>query len=383
MNKIGGKYKILSVIRWPVGGIRTFIRYVYRNFDFRRYSFTIIAPDLPELRILLTDLDGLDLSYIPLDKNPSNISFFRAVSKTIVNCKFDLIHSHGFTAGICSILGSILTRTPHMLTSHDVFRADQFKGLKGYIKKKALLLTLPTIDIIHSVSHDAQQNLIEYFPSLSIFKKKLIVIPNGIEIERFLNNNKEDLRKKLGLPSDTFLIGFFGRFMPQKGFVYLVDALDLLYKNYDLQKKPLILAFGEGAFIREEKKYVREKGLEKCICFLPFTHDISATLKGLDVVAMPSLWEACGLLAMEVMVSGIPLIATNCVGLREVINNTPARIIPPRDSQALAEAIIKEMEAPSKEKMISYSTEASQLFDVKKRAQEIETLIKSLMVLGT
>jgi len=373
------KYKILFVIRWPVGGIRTFIRYVYRNFDFRKYSFTIIAPDVPELRILLTDLDGLDVLYVPLGKNPSNISFFRAVSKTIISGKFDLIHSQGFTAGICSILGSLLTQTPHILTSHDVFRADQFKGVKGYIKKKALLFALPTIDLIHSVSHDAQQNLTEYVPSLKIFKKKLIVIQNGIEVERFLNSNKQDLRKKLDLPDNTFLIGFLGRFMSQKGFVYLIDAMKILCNSSGLSKKPVVLAFGGGAFIREEKQDVMEKGLKSSVYFMPFTPDVSATISGLDVVAMPSLWEACGLVAIEAMVSGVPIIGTDCIGLREVLKDTPATVVPMKDSHALADALMREMHNPSQLKAILFKEEAARRFDVKKQSKELERVILGMV----
>jgi glycosyltransferase involved in cell wall biosynthesis len=377
--KLKKKYKILLVIRWPIGGIRTFIRYVYRNFDFRRYSFTIIAPDLPELRILLSDLDDLDLFYISLGENPSIISFFRAVSKTIINGKFDLIHSHGFTAGICSILGSVLTQTPHILTSHDVLRADQFKGFKGYIKKKALLFALPIIDIIHSVSQDAQQNLIEYVPSLRIFNKKLVAIPNGIEVERFLNSNKQDLRKKLGLSDDTFFIGFLGRFMPQKGFVYLIDAMEILYNNCELLRKPLILAFGEGAFIREDKQYVREKGLEAFVYFMPFTSDVSATISGLEVVVIPSLWEACPLLPMEAMALGVPVIGTDCIGLREVLKDTVATVVPIKDSHALADALMREMRNSSRPGAILFKEEAVRRFDVKRQSKELEKVILRLL----
>lgn len=373
------KHKILLVIRWPVGGIRTFIRYVYRNFDFRRYSFTIIAPDLPELRILLSDLDGLDVLYVSLDKNPSSISFFRAVSKTIINGKFDLIHSHGFTAGICSLLGSVLTQTPHIMTLHEVLIDAQFMGLQGYCKKVALSLLLPFVKVIHLVSHDALENLLAYFGILKAFKNKLVVIPNGIEVERFLSADKRDLRKELNIQKDKFLIGFLGRFMPAKGFKYLVDAIDILYKEYELPKKPVILAFGEGAFIREEKKCVREKGLDESVCFMQFIPDVASTLKGLDVVVMPSLWEACGLVAIETMVSGVPVIGTDCVGLREVLKDTPATVVPMKDSHALADALVREMRNPSQLKAKLFKEKAARRFDVKKQAKALENVILGMV----
>ena len=373
------KYKILFVIRWPVGGIRTFIRYVYKNFDFHRYSFTIIAPDLPELRILLSDLDGFEVCYISLEKNPSNIGFFRTVSKTIINGKFDLIHSHGFTAGICSILGSVLTQTPHILTLHEVLIDAQFMGLQGHCKKVAMMLLLPFINVIHLVSHDARENLLAYFGILKAFNNKLFVIPNGIEVERFMRADKRDLRKELSLPKNSFLIGFLGRFMPAKGFKYLVDALEIFYNNCELPRKPLILAFGGGAFIREEKQYVRGKGLESSVYFMSFTPDVSATINGLDVVAVPSLWETCPLLPMEAMVSGVPVIGTDCIGLREVLNDTPAVMVPAESSVALADALMREMRKPSQSKAMLFKEKAARRFDVKRQSNQLERVILSML----
>ena len=373
------KYRILLVIRWPVGGIRTFIHYVYRNFDFHKYSFSIIAPDLPELRILLSDLDFLEVSYIAVDNNPSNISFFRAVSKAIMNGKFDLVHSHGFTAGISSVLGSVFTHTSHIVTLHEVLNDIQFSGFKGHCKKITMSFLLPLINVIHLVSYDALENILAYFGILKAFKKKLFVIPNGIEVEKFLNASRRDLRKELNLPKEAYLIGFLGRFMPAKGFRYLVDAVDLLCKEHSLPKKPVVLAFGEGAFIREYKKYVMEKGLDKIVYFMPFIPDVVSTLKGLDVVAMPSLWEACGLVAIEAMVSGVPLIGTDCIGLREVLKDTTATIVPQKDSHALAKALMKEMNNPSQLKAKSFTREAARRFDVKKQSGELEKVFLSFL----
>ena len=98
-------------------------------------------------------------------------------------------------------------------------------------------------------------------------------------------------------------------------------------------------------------------------------------LKGLDVVAMPSLWEACGLLAMEAMVAGVPLVGTDCVGLREVLRNTPAHVVPAKDSLALSEALMMEMRNPTTSRAREFAIEAAARFQVKNRAAEIEKLM--------
>jgi len=374
------KHRILLIVRHPVGGIRTFFRYVYRTFGSEKYQFTLVTPDLPETRVLLEDLRELDLIYIPVDKNVSNRELLRIVTKTIRNKPFDLVHSHGFTSGACSIVGALSKRTPHILTCHDVFTQRQFIGLKGLVRKAALGMMLSMIDCIHCVSHDARDNLLAYLPILELYKRKVIAIPNGIEVEPFLNAEKRDLRRERGLPSAGVLIGFFGRFMSQKGFRYLVDALEQIKKEQNLPREPLILAFGEhDGFIREEKEDVKKRGLAGSVLFLPFVQEVASTLKGLDVVAMPSLWEACPLLALEAMVAGVPLVGTDCIGLREVLRNTPAHVVPAKNSLALSEALIIEMRNPTTSRASEFAIEAAARFQVNERAAKIENLMLKLL----
>lgn len=374
------KHRILFVVRHPVGGIRTFFRYVYRNFSAEKYQFTLVAPDLPETRVLLEDLRELDLTYIPTDKNVKSKELLKVVTKIIRKETFDLVHSHGFTSGACSIVGALSTRTPHILTCHDVFTQEQFIGLQGFVRKTALGMMLAMIDCIHCVSHDARDNFLAYLPILKLYKHKVIAISNGIEVAPFLNAERRDLRRELGLPPESFLIGFLGRFMSQKGFRYLVDALEHIKKEHNLPKEPLILTFGEqDGFIREEKECVKKKGLAGSILFLPFVPNVASTLKGLDVVAMPSLWEACGLLAMEAMVAGVPFVGTDCVGLREVLRNTMAHIVPAKNSLALSEALIMEMRNPTTAKAREFAIEAAARFRAEERATEIEKLMLKLL----
>ena len=370
------KYNIMLVVRHPVGGIRTFFCYVYKNFDARRYRFTLVSPELPETRVLLEDLKALDLVYIPTAMNASNKDFFTLVSKIIRSKSFDLIHSHGFTSGICSIAGALSKRTPHILTCHDVFTQQQFIGFQGFLKKIALGTMLSLIDCIHCVSYDARDNLLAYLPILRLSKRKAIAIANGIEVEPFLNAENRDLKRELGLRAESFLIGFLGRFMSQKGFRYLVHAVEDLKKENNLTKDPVVVSFGEqDGFIREEKQDLKNRGLEGSFIFLPFVRNVASTLKGLDIVAMPSLWEACPLLPMEAMVAGVPVVGTDCVGLREVLRETPAHIVPAKDSRALAEVLAMEIRNPTTGKAKRFAIEAAARFCVIDRAAEIEKLM--------
>jgi glycosyltransferase involved in cell wall biosynthesis len=363
-----------------VGGIRTFIRYVYRNLDPKQWEFAIVAPDCDELRIMMNDLADLDPDLVPVGGMPEDGSsafwrMFRCVTAQLAKKNYDLVHSHGFTSGISAAIPALMWRTPHLMTSHDVINEGQFEGTKGKLKKGIMGSLFGLIDTIQSVSYDAQNNFMGYFPGLGRRKDKCVVIPNGIEVERFELASPRDLRAELGVGEDVFLIGFLGRFMSQKGFRYLVDAIDLLCQDANLPKAILVLSFGGGGFIREEMAAIEERRLEKYFRFMPFAPDAAGTIKGLDAIAMPSLWEACPLQPMEALVCGTPFIGSDCLGLREVLQHTPARIIPSGDSEALAKAIMDEILYPSKEEALAFREQAAARFNVKQRVEEIEMLM--------
>jgi glycosyltransferase involved in cell wall biosynthesis len=154
--------------------------------------------------------------------------------------------------------------------------------------------------------------------------------------------------------------------------------MDIILKiNKDM--KLVVLAFGWGGFIREEQAEIKRRGLESNFSFLPFQENPARAMKGVDVIVMPSLWEAYGLLAAEAMVAGVPIIGTDCIGLREVLRDTPAMIVPAADSKALAEAIIAEIESPNKKKMEQFRGEAAQRFNVTHQVTSLKLLINELV----
>lgn len=372
------KIHILVIARWPVGGIRTFFRYVYTKFPPDLFRFSFVLPETSEYQATVTDLEPLGASFLKLAPNPGFKNFVKAICKIHKMEHVDVIHSHGFTAGVYSILPSKLLRIPHLITSHDVFTDKQFDGTKGRIRKHFLMVFLKLIDCIHCVSRDAKDNMLDYLPGLSKRNNRIIVVENGIDVETFLTDERENLRESLRLDDHSFLIGFFGRFMAQKGFKYLVGAMELL-KEKKLPKTPVVICFGWGGFIREEQEELRHRGLIDQFRFQPFRENIATAMRGVDVVAMPSLWEAYGLLAAEALVAGVPLIASNCVGLRVVLHGTPAKVVEKANASELAKELEEEMMKSSKELFLNYRETAAKRFDVNKTSQSISRLYEEMI----
>jgi glycosyltransferase involved in cell wall biosynthesis len=288
--------------------------------------------------------------------------------------RFSLIHSQGLTAGVEAVLANLGHGIPHVVTSHDVIRPDQFSGLRGRCKRRALGEILGRSHALVAVSNDARQNHLRYLPALERGSCRVVTILNGVDTARYGNHDSPQgpsLRKRLGLPENVYLLGFLGRFMEQKGFLLLVDALERLAAAGQSPQVRL-LAVGSGDYVREYREEIaRRPAAAGCITMLEHTPDVTPILREIDLLVMPSLWEACPLLPMEAMCAGTPVLGSDCIGLREVLFGSPSRMVPAGDAAALAQGIGRARESPWRERAAEYAPLARQRFDVHRGAGQL------------
>jgi glycosyltransferase involved in cell wall biosynthesis len=90
------------------------------------------------------------------------------------------------------------------------------------------------------------------------------------------------------------------------------------------------------------------------------------------------LSEACGLLAMEAMCAGVPVLGSDCIGLREVLADTPSVMVPAADPKALAEALKAAIDTPCTQAARAFAPEARRRFDVRPRAGKLLALFDEL-----
>jgi glycosyltransferase involved in cell wall biosynthesis len=368
--------KVFMVVRWPVGGIRTFINYVYSKWGDSSLELHFLTPNLPEVNALKEQLKHVSCVWHNTDSSdPDFKEFFMHAQKIIGDNEFQLIHAHGFTSAFSVALRLPFIRAKAIFTSHDVLNASQFLGVAGQLKKVIFAFLLNRFNVIHSVSHAAQKNLLEMLPLVS--KKKAQVILNGVDTERFFSAEPFALKQALNIAQEVKLIGFFGRFMSQKGFKYLVDAVAKLESNYPGQYRVVCFSKNDG-FIREEKAALEQRGLLHLFYFHDFVVDTAPYVKGCDMVAMPSLWEACGLVAMEVLSAGVPIIATNCGGLAEVCASTPAIMVDPANSDQLYDSFISVNEV-TRQHFVDFAPAAKDRFNIKSATASFRALYSRLI----
>lgn len=216
--------KILMAARWPVGGIRTFLSYVYSQREFEDCRIFLISPGADLAEYLRASIP--ERRFITTACEASIQGFAFSVRKALKQNHYDILHTHGVTSAMIGQAARVGLDIRHLTTVHDMFLPTTFSGPFGRIKQGVMNLELRGIDAVHAVSADCAENFREYMPMVPT--NKVHPILHGIDTQRFANAKPVDIHSKFNLPRDTRLIGFFGRFMAPKGFRTLIDGVRLI-----------------------------------------------------------------------------------------------------------------------------------------------------------
>lgn len=369
--------KILVVVRWPLGGIRTYMRYMFYLFP-TNYKLTLLAASTHENEALIKDAEMYRSELIVVNTE-STRTFTLNIFRELRRNRYDLILSQGFISAVAVYLANCLTRIPHILTIHGILEPKYLVGRLSYIKRLILVKILSGISLLYAVSNDILEHLYEQLPELNNKVSRAIVIPNGLDLDEFKKCAVVpiDLRKHLSIDASIFMFGYFGRFMPQKGFDLLIEAIDLLRK-LNTGRIFTVVAVGSGDYLREYQATIKKKGLDQYFHFLPFQPQVHHLYTQMDAIVIPSRWEACPLLPMEALCMGTPLIASDCLGLRETVANTPTMVFSSENVNSLVEIMLVCMQNNRTDVFQKFVPNANARYDVSISSQELVSVINNL-----
>jgi len=242
----------------------------------------------------------------------------------------------------------------------------------------ANLVCLHTAHLVIGVSKSTRREC----RKMGVTARKIRIIPNGIN--KIPNFEKQDSYGNQNETVDILFIGYCARI---KGLRYLVDAMRMLQrqgaKNYflhlvgDTQKDP--------KYLRRIQRFIHDNSLNGRIRFYGriYGKELECAWEKANMLILPSLWESYGLVIIEAMNRGIPVIATNVGAIPELITDgVSGLLVPPRDCHALAEAIKRLSEDIAlRQKLIEggYRVAANTLSweeSCEKFYQEVSTLFK-------
>jgi glycosyltransferase involved in cell wall biosynthesis len=174
-------------------------------------------------------------------------------------------------------------------------------------------------------------------------RDKVVVIPNGVDFDRFANAKPADLAE-FGLPPGHRSILSVGRLDPQKGVMVLLDAFTAVAR--ELPDVHLILV-GEGPLRPEIERFVSSHALADRVHLAGFRDDVPSLMKAGDCFVLASLWEGMPNVLLEALAAGLPVVGTAVEGVAELLaDGERGRIVPPNDAGALSRALRETLTPP-------------------------------------
>jgi len=268
----------------------------------------------------------------------------------------DLFHVHLFPSLLHFALASRMARVrvPAVYTEHHVSNRRRGSLLGGVLDA----MSYGRYDRVVCVSEAARRSLVECRPSV---EDRAVVIRNGIDLSRFAP--EEPIPREKGPP----VVVSVGRLREGKNLAEALSAVSMLD-----HLRPVYRIVGEGPMRSALEALSADLGLEGRAEFLGARDDVPEVLAGADVLLHPSLSEGFGLVVLEAMAAGLPVVCTDLAALREVVGGTGGAALLCRPAAGeYAAALRRVLQSPGlREEMAEAGRSRAGSFDMEDRVRE-------------
>ena len=322
------KNRILHVIycmnpggieNWLMNLLRVFNRDLF-HVDFLFHTAKISAYDEEILNL------GSNILRCPWSKRP--LKYSRNLKKLINKYgPYNVIHSHvhhfsgwvlrsAYQAGIPIRIAHSHSNITTLISQSNWIRKGYYIYMKHLVKRYA------TVGIATS-----ERSAVSLFGHKWKTDQRWRVVPCGIDVNLFKESvDQFAVRRKLGIPPGSFVMGHVGRFSEEKNHPFIIDVFSEVIRKDPSVRLVLV---GDGEHLSNIKELTRERGLEKEIIFTGSRYNVAELMLGaMDVFLFPSLWEGLGLAIVEAQAAGLPCILSEQIPyeadiLSPLINRLP------------------------------------------------------------
>jgi len=286
--------------------------------------------------------------------------YFRKIKPNIVHC-------HTSKAGLIGCVAAKLAGVPVIIYSphgHIFASNANIPGVsESALKRKVFYLlrklasACSTKIIALNQADKNEQVALKLAP-----EGKYKVIYNGVDLI-----NRAPITGARKFDKNYPVLATVGRLSPEKGHIHLLQAIKILKNNYP---GILLLLIGDGILRDKLEQLSAHLDIRNNVRFIGLSDNPSDWVKDADIFVLPSLYEAFGIVLLEAMALRKPVIASNVNGVPEVVvNDKTGILIPPAQSQALSDAIIK----------LTANKEVARLMGEEGRQRVKELFLKQIM----
>lgn len=393
-GEAGRKIRLCLVItRLISGGAQRVVLDVIQGLNRDDYDLTLVhgsfseeegslLPEARETGARLIEVPDLQRAVSPR----RDLRALSALWRLFRRERFDLVHVHtskaGFLGGVAArMAGRRVVYSPH---GHIFGRDADIRGVSGNRPRMALFYALRwTAErlarkvVALTEADKAEQVRLGLAPA-----GKYVVINNGVRLAPFRACGALDrsaIRESLGLAPTATVIGTVGRLSAEKGQAFLIEALRRVRRRLPGAK---LLLVGDGPMRGGLERLALAQEVADHVVFTGLRRDVPAMLCAMDVFALPSLYESQGIALVEALAAGKPVVATRVGGVPSIVEDSVnGLLVPSRDPEALAEAILRLAGDPPRAERLGRrgADDAAARFSVEKMVAAHDRLYRSLV----
>lgn len=358
---------INSIEKTTWGGLENWIQLVSGDLRERGHAITVIGR--PQSKFISRISRNKDLEIIELNLSGDfNLSAISQIAKIIGSHKIDLT--------LCNFVRDVRLSGLARKVTHN-FKIIWTPGVN--LAKKTMSHYLLFRNFIDGAIVPSRYLRDEIVSSGYLDESKFEIIPIGLDKTRWTLDkaqSREELCHLFNISRDRFVCLTSGRFVSQKGHKFLLEAANVLCPKYrDIR----FILLGDGPLedeIREKTKYL---GLENHFVFAGLMEDHRKVIFGADLYVHPAIIEPYGIVLVEAMAAGLPIVATNVGGIAEVVaKDSNALIVDPANPMQLTKAIEKLYN--DDELRLNFGLSGRERFESEFRQDKMADLIEKYLV---
>lgn len=328
-------------------GAERVLTMILARLDARAFAPVVVCPEAGTLAMMVREIGapvetiaGLDARFTwrpdhLLRYARSFLQVIRQLRRKVQSIKPDLIHANSIRAGLVATAATFGLRVPVVWHLHDLLpRHPLSTAIRSFasVSRRTRMI---------AVSEAVARNFRGRFAAA--LKNRVVVILNAIDLDEFQSQktSPDALRADLGLAADDFVLGIIGQLTPRKGQLALIDAFSHARVS---QAKLLIVGAAlfnrNGDYAQRLEDASKAHGVGDRVRMLGARRDIGAIMQTLDLLVVNSTAEPFGLVILEAMACGTPVLATAVDGIPEIVEHgTNGWLVPSNNKRMLVQAI--------------------------------------------
>jgi glycosyltransferase involved in cell wall biosynthesis len=323
------------------GGVTEVVYQLLRALprDTFEFQLCLLKPETEADPDRLQRFGALDVAMHCAAPSSGKFEMIAGVADWVTKNRIDILHTHSLRPNIYGRLGGVLTRPtglriiPHYHNQYDDKwnKEPELLQLEHYLAAQS--------DAFIAVSRSVKQHVAE---RLKLNAEQIDVVTNGVVAQDFQYPDRVEARRQLGLAENALAFGLIGRICHQKGQDTFVEAAHQASAELPMAEFIMIGDLEDEKLHRRLSQSISDAGLQHRIRFTGHRSDIALAYSALDCVVASSRWEGFGLMLIEAMAAGKPVIASRAGAIPEVvIEDETALLVSPDNATELAATMIR------------------------------------------